>query len=446
MIIKTVSIYAWKEVKNEEHSFLTNYIKKGYKRYFDYVELQNNFDWDMFAKFIIDREEEISEIKRSNIIMVVMYLLGDRIDYSHDFVRNKLENLVRDFYVIPNGDESFQEKFDKLETSRIQKLNKVLGFKIKKSIIIDELISNHREYLIRQFPVFEKNKIKWNQENIFDYTSKMGLIRYYIPLTDILKELTYNFFNFSGNCRLTRKELIAIDGLFEFYKKDGRLQDKDYEFFLAASINLMMMVKHYRELSEIYFKKISQEQEIIFEKNKLQQEKVDIRKEKALLEEELLRMQKLLEDKDKQNFELEKSIKTIKAEVVEHKALKKEIVALREYVFCQDEEIIEEEPEEKLDFSVLLSKKVVIIGGHQRWHQKVEQFLPQIRTIHPSEISIDLSFIQNMDIICFETSYNNHAIYRRVMNEAEKSNGKLHYINSQLNINRLIKELINLNQ
>lgn len=84
------------------------------------------------------------------------------------------------------------------------------------------------------------------------------------------------------------------------------------------------------------------------------------------------------------------------------------------------------------------------MGGHQRWHSKIKQAYPSIRTITPDEVNLDFSFLANKDIVCFETTYSNHSIYHKALSELNETDVTLHYFNGQRNVYQLAKELHNI--
>lgn len=440
MIIKTISIYAW---RGESEEFLLQFIKKGYKRYYDYVESNPIVDWNVFMRYMLEREADESEVRRRNVAMVVLYLTMKRRVASNPssvaIIRETVLNMVQDYLIIPNGDKEFYKRVEQFSKKGLQQLTDVFGFKISREINLDALFQKHENILINRIP---KTTIRKPDVNVFDVLYAMGLYRYYKPLTTMIRNERYNDMNFIANTVITREELLTIHGIFEVSKEAGRLKDEEYEVFLVAAMMILMLIKHYRGLSEFYAEKTKKEQELLIKNEQVKAEEKRVKEEKNSSEEEIKRLKKLLDEKDERINQLEKQLKNKEVEIGNNEHEKRELQALRDYVFRHEneQEIIEDIAIE-FDANELKEKKIAIIGGHQRWQNKIKQAIPNVRTVHPDEIGIDLSFIRNMDIVCFETSYNNHSIYQRTIKELEHSKTKLHYLNSQINTNRLMREL-----
>ena len=73
----------------------------------------------------------------------------------------------------------------------------------------------------------------------------------------------------------------------------------------------------------------------------------------------------------------------------------------------------------------------------------MKEVFPSIRTVSPDELNIDISFVNQMDIILFVTSYNNHANYNRLQEMLKSENVILYFINREKSIERIASNLLN---
>ena len=93
-----------------------------------------------------------------------------------------------------------------------------------------------------------------------------------------------------------------------------------------------------------------------------------------------------------------------------------------------------EKPEVIIEPVDLSQFKGIIIGGHENWHNRMKQILPDSwRFIHPDD-SIDTQVIIGADIVFFYGNYLSHAVFTKIYPEAKKNNipvGYLKRINSQ---------------
>ncbi|WP_144536604.1 DUF2325 domain-containing protein [Bacillus thuringiensis] len=74
-------------------------------------------------------------------------------------------------------------------------------------------------------------------------------------------------------------------------------------------------------------------------------------------------------------------------------------------------------PENNL--SQVLSKNletvnILVVGGHNIWHKRIKNNLPNALILSQGENNIDSHLIKNMDIICVETTQMNHPVYNKV--------------------------------
>ncbi|MCU5281965.1 hypothetical protein OCA22_26770 [Bacillus cereus] len=71
------------------------------------------------------------------------------------------------------------------------------------------------------------------------------------------------------------------------------------------------------------------------------------------------------------------------------------------------------------NLSQILSKNlktanILVVGGHNIWHKRIKNNLPNALTLSQGESNIDSHSIKNMDIICVETTHMNHPVYHKV--------------------------------
>ncbi len=118
-----------------------------------------------------------------------------------------------------------------------------------------------------------------------------------------------------------------------------------------------------------------------------------------------------------------------------------EIEELKKIVFSQEEPEVIIEPVDLSQF------KGIIIGGHENWHNRMKQILPNSwRFIHPDD-SIDTQVIIGADIVFFYVNYLSHAVFTKIYPEAKKNNiaiGYLKRINSQDCLDDIQKRLTQL--
>lgn len=439
ILIKVASIYAWKETMGEEDKWMMYCLKKGYKRYVDYVQRSPYFDWEEFANYAKKRNPNFNELKLDLCLYVAIYTLGENFDFDDPLSETLLQKVIS-YFLLDFNKHKFFGNIESYETELDERLKKILGFSIKKNINFLKMSEKQKEYLIEYYQITDDEDAK----KIFDNN------RLYSSLHVLDYIISYHGYDpkiFKENTEITKKDLLIFYRLFKFMKEENQITDEYFELFLTACLNHHMMTKQYRILSDYYKDLRKKEEELLLKETEISREKGEIYQTKLKTSSVINNLKKELSLKEERILELERLLKQNEQDQKEFHSLKQEVVALREYVFQNQQQYEQQEDTSiELDTSLLKKQKIAVIGGHQRFHQRLKEKYPNIRTIHPDELNIDFSFLKNMDLVCIETSYNNHSIYRKAMKEIEKSAAQLYFINVQNNIEKLEKELLNLIQ
>lgn len=92
--------------------------------------------------------------------------------------------------------------------------------------------------------------------------------------------------------------------------------------------------------------------------------------------------------------QLTKKVTMLQNELKAEKEKNTELIGLRELMFNLDSQT--EYIEQELDYIKLKSIKAVIIGGHEKWQQRMKELLPNVTFIHPDQASFDLSLLNDV--------------------------------------------------
>lgn len=453
-MIKLLSMYLGEE--NTEigrgKTLLMDYILDGYKRVYDYVSRHQTLSFSSFLAFYLEREsEEMPEPIQTLISGMVLYLCDDTIDIVppqiDPVLRTVLYNLTYN-EVHTKKDNEFETEKKKNEFLSLQHFQSTTGIKVRKSEILDNVMSRVEEQLVKKLSKKEKEELmkKASYQNLYN----KGLYRYWKPLTTLLRINEINDMNFSL-INITREDILDIYSTFTLSKKMKRLNEEEYEFFLTSSLVILMLIKQYKLLREEYVALFEEKggKEEIQKKKRFQEEKQQFQEKEKAFKLEIAHLQEKAEalEKEVQHLKSEKK----KSDIHEHQyeQLKKEVIALRKYAFEKEKEKWEEDENQEEavleNIKKLQDKKIAIIGGHEKWHQKIKEALPHVRTVHPDELGVDLHFLRNMDMVCIVTSYNNHSLYHKALSYLDKKETVLLYMNQQPNLTYFVKQLNQLN-
>lgn len=114
---------------------------------------------------------------------------------------------------------------------------------------------------------------------------------------------------------------------------------------------------------------------------------------------------------------------------------KKELAELREHIFnlSEDEEVLDDK-----ELFKLKDLNAVCFGGQPKWIARGKEIV-NWRFISPDALNFDVDLIKNSDYVFINTSFINHAMYYKIMENLTENN-KLKYINNT-NAQRCLEEL-----
>lgn len=125
----------------------------------------------------------------------------------------------------------------------------------------------------------------------------------------------------------------------------------------------------------------------------------------------------------------------------------KELAALREHVYGLTEDDREAQKSVPVDEmkSFLKDLRIIVIGGHSNWQQKMKQEFPNWTYIDATVSgTLDSSVVDKADRVYFFTDTISHSTYFKYMNVVKERNvdfGYIHGVNIENNIRQMYREL-----
>lgn len=202
--------------------------------------------------------------------------------------------------------------------------------------------------------------------------------------------------------------------------------------FLAAGHMIKALLRAYRQLKKQHFKTNNETLylEIDTYQHEAKEARLEAKKQEWIINQknqEIAKLQKQVKfEYDRAVSELRGDIKNkeiaISALQQELARSQSEIEELKKIAFSQ------EEPTDILEPVDLSTFKGVIVGGHENWHSRMKEMLPDSwRLIHP-DAHIDNQIITGADIIFFYVDYLNHAMFNKILPEAKKNKIPIGYL------------------
>ena len=124
---------------------------------------------------------------------------------------------------------------------------------------------------------------------------------------------------------------------------------------------------------------------------------------------EMLRAATYEESKQKRNAE-----KNLRQAQAENEILRRELADLRQLVFAQQQELVEESSEKTtIQFPVKLPGRIVSVGGHPNWIREMKTLLPNI-AYFSAEVIPNKDILRNAHEVWVQTQYISHAAFYRI--------------------------------
>ncbi|WP_442637694.1 hypothetical protein [Rossellomorea marisflavi] len=445
--IKIFSLYALHEEQGTGEEFIERKIKNHFTRYVNYISGSTTFHWNSLINYIEERESGLTENDKHHIFMIVIYLLGeDPLPHmSNMFGKSILGNIIQNSSVTAKSDEKFERLKVEQKDRALTYLQDALGFKVRKTMKVDTLFGLHEEQILKNKLSNAERRAIANDNN-YEKVYVHGLYRYFKPLTAIMRNMNLNDFNFMATVDISPDELTGIYAMFHAGVNLGRLKEEEWEHYLTASILIIMLVKHYQQLSEFYMESMQRKEDEVLKDQSEKEDAISWEKDKESLLQEKGELERKVQAQSDYIQELERKMKLMEQERKEEQSLKKEVVSLRNYAHQHQEEIpaADDNPidEVKLLKDWADEHQAVVFGGHPNLVNKLKGELPSIEYRDVDTLNRDLDFLQNKEIVFLVTNYFNHPFYYKLMNELQGlPNTKLVYLSGYPNTERTMREM-----
>lgn len=227
--------------------------------------------------------------------------------------------------------------------------------------------------------------------------------------------------------------LKSIVGSFQVTKKDideiillcmEKLGDVDYYFCL---LYIKILLRSYSKLKKEYMALFGRTDErgiVMQQKRIIEELRFANAKQQTEYSENL---QKIKKESYSNLLSQEREIKRLHRELEAADSNKKELLALREYVFAMDQPKTESEYE-KADAINLQEEGICIVGGSPAWQQNLKKRYPKWKYLDSGLLNFDINIFNNIQIIYINIFRLNHPFYYKVAQAAKHKNVELKFI------------------
>lgn len=137
---------------------------------------------------------------------------------------------------------------------------------------------------------------------------------------------------------------------------------------------------------------------------------------------------------------LNRQVKELREELETEREKTDELNRLREFVFSIQSEYVPESDETDLK-DLTKGKKIVVIGGHINWRNKLKKKYPAIVTMDGHNAASDFGPLSSADLVLLNTFNMSHKVYYKVIEMLRKGTAKFDYIGRSTNQELYEKEI-----
>jgi len=256
--------------------------------------------------------------------------------------------------------------------------------------------------------------------------------------TSILEEIQYNDKDIS--------ELASA-----YFLTHWNLNKNDAARFVVSGMYIKGLLKAYRRVKEQYF--ANNRETLFIELEELEQQNAKLLEKVAQLEIENQRLSRENNELRKQAEsgykqaagEYQAQIREIIGELVklktENELDKIELAKLRELFFSLNVENVSDNIKDAcVNLEQLRNLRAVVVGGHERWQQRLRNLLPEWKYIGAEQVNFPLNLLDKVDVVFFYAGYVNHAVYYRMINEIRRRKIRIEYLQKN-NESQVLREI-----
>jgi hypothetical protein len=370
---------------------LNKSISKGFPYAYAYISNNNYILFSKFLSRLIKKSGGIDNLTdteiNSNLLILLVFALssGKEIEVKDKLYIEFLNTLE---LMSEHGkvEGTCRISLDNMPEEESIKLKKYKEYFIQHYGLISNISDTHR---------FKNEKSYKIVEFLFDY-----------------EKISTSLFD---NITLSKNDIDEIFHLVSLFNPniENILDDVLYCYYLKN------ILKSYSYMKDYYFR--NNKETLYFQFEELESQTKD-------LSASIKSKDSTIQELQSQIQSLEKHNKILNSKIDKSKIYEEELYSLREMMFNLDnqEEYI---PEDEIDISKLENIKLLIIGGHDKWQQRMKETLKNTIFISPNNLNFDISLINNVEMVYVYTQYINHSIYYKAVEGCKKYNKKIKYIN-----------------
>lgn len=436
-ILKAAGIYFW-SFFNEDFKIIERFLKIGFGRVFEYTAKSEKIFLPGFMPFLFKTTKEVHKFSEQELadmysVLYWLCLVSGKPCELGNLADDTRLSIDRTYYgnVGQNGDflKSLTEKYK----VNIKNLKQIYcpDTKKQKKKSLDLLFYHITEKEALNIPAIS-SKALHERKKLEPLLIKMGISKYIYTFSKLINLMGIDC-SALEQIEMTNNEYNQLFALFYLSQEDYGIPQSERDIFLVSAIYMKALIKEYQETRQVHLANAHEENyfDTIMLKKEIDEKERALRKEETCYKSENDSLKAKIDQLQAEALVADREAIRLKREIEESEFNKKELLALREFMFGQSTDAssdIAAEPEvfDKA-LNSLKTKSCAVIGGHPNWVKKMKEILPNYTYIDVDSLNKDLKYLEKKDIVFINTDYNSHGLYYKIVSQLENSSTKLHF-------------------
>lgn len=304
---------------------------------------------------------------------------------------------------------------------------------------IDQLTNGERTYGdLNDFETNQKEFFQQYDEKFLSHSSLLGMLR-----EGELEQMADLALRVFGLYQMSPRKFWGYDLSEEETRCLMRQRERWSQRTYATGLMLAQLCKYIRQLEEQSLQASKDYAGMQIQIAQREKEEICMRQKQKERELEQLAAgkHKLQDTILKQEQELRRLQKQVAGQKQQITAQQTELGEMRSYLYSLREGWEEENAEAcaETKLSEWSGKKVLVVGGHTNWQNKLRELFPKWQFISAGQNSLDDNMIKGKDCIICNTEVLAHSCYNKILSGRERRQ-KLCYMHSN-NIQKCLREL-----
>lgn len=424
-MIKVTGIFCWCYAE-QQYEVITKLIKVGYQKVWNFYSNNEVIYLDDFCSHMFNSTQKFNKTTEQELVGIVSVMLF--LCYNSG-KKCELESLGDSIQLRFNKDYNFEYGFSVLNElsaqykEKIKELREVYWLSSKsKCKTLNQLLDSI------EIKVIKESKFHDNKSN-----RSKSINNYAEIFLSCFKDFGINADVLTEGLTLTLSDFDRFSEAFYRQQSDGSLKDEECDFFIITCLFIKALVVEYENTRKIYLTNAKEDNYLDTLKLKMEiEEKLELfHKEKVNFKSEIERLEDSALNYQNDAIRWQREATRIQQELNQTDLDKKELLALREYIF--EQQTLSEDSNDYLDdysraLELLGNHSYVIAGGHPNLVKGLKEILPNLTYLDMDSLHKDLRFLDNQEAVFINTAYFSHAFYYKVMSRMEMNKTKLFYL------------------